>query len=244
MREFIFGGISTKEFGVHVSGEDSFAVPAPRTTSQTIAGRSGDLLIWDGSYENITIDYPCAILRNFEDNYNAFAAFLMSKAGYQRLEDSYHPSFYRMASVADGLDPTMYALNRNGTFTVSFNCKPWKYLAAGDTAVTIETETTIENPTRYESRPLLRVYPTADAETLITINDINTILITATDAVEYIDIDCEIGECYCGSVNANGYVVFSTTGDDDLPALAAGSNILTLDNAAAQVSMYPRWRTI
>ena len=100
--------------------------------------------------------------------------------------------------------------------------------------VTIASPAELENPTLFESKPIIRVYGNG------TLN-INDIYITvANSPYTYIDIDCELMDCYHGSNNANSYVSFSTT---DYVTLRSGTNYFSY-SGFSQVSITPRWYTI
>lgn len=238
---FKFNGKSVKDFGVYVSGADTFISSAPNIESKTIPGRNGDLLIADGAYKNVSIPYTCQILKDFESNFRNLSGWLFSDPGYQRLEDSYHPEYFRLGSAETALEAEMTALNREGEFKVTFNCKPQMFLLSGETAVTLGESTTLINPTMFKARPLLRVYATSTQTVTLVFNDVTTVTVANANDLEYIDIDCEIGEAYCGDVNANDQVSFMSTESDDLPYLKAGNNIITCSGAA---EIIPRWWTI
>lgn len=97
--------------------------------------------------------------------------------------------------------------------------------------VTIASPAELENPTLFESKPLIRVYGNG------TLN-VNDIYITvANSPYTYIDIDCELMDCYHGSNNANQYVSFSTT---DYVTLRSGTNYFSY-SGFTQVEVTPRW---
>ena len=97
-----------------------------------------------------------------------------------------------------------------------------KYEQTGDTMI---------NPTVYPSKPLIRV----TGNGTVTLNDI-TIIIDGAD--EYVDIDCEMMDCYEGSVNRNNDVTFSTY---DFPELQVGMNTAEVGEGIQTVQVVPRW---
>ena len=97
--------------------------------------------------------------------------------------------------------------------------------------VTIASPAELENPTLFESKPIIRVYGNG------TLN-VNDIYITvANSPYAYIDIDCELMDCYHGSNNANQYVSFSTT---DYVTLKSRTNYFTY-SGFTKVEVTPRW---
>lgn len=89
------------------------------------------------------------------------------------------------------------------------------------------------NPSPFDSQPLIRVYGTGSVE-------INGITITVSAVgTSYTDIDCELMDCYEGSVNRNAYVSFSTY---DFPVLVPGvTDVNVIDNTITAVEIKPRW---
>ena len=97
--------------------------------------------------------------------------------------------------------------------------------------VTIASPAELENPTLFESKPLIRVYGNG----ALNINDIY--ITVANNPYTYIDIDCELMDCYYGSNNANQYVSFSTT---DYVTLRSGTNYFSYSGFTS-VQVTPRW---
>ena len=108
----------------------------------------------------MTIPYNCGIIRNFDDVYTGFMNALLSDPGYHRLEDSYHPDIYRMAALTKIEKPGLHQLNRDGAFTLSFDCRPQSFLKIGETPIEFTADGTVWNPTPFASRPLLRIWGT------------------------------------------------------------------------------------
>ena len=93
----------------------------------------------------------------------------------------------------------------------------------------------IANPTLFEAKPLLRIYGTGQLQ-------IGTGLLTIdTAGTEYIDIDCDVMDCYEGFANRNGNVTISKW-----PTFTPGNNIIAFPNDSniTQVYITPRWWTL
>ena len=100
--------------------------------------------------------------------------------------------------------------------------------------VTIASPAELENPTLFESKPLIRVYGNG------TLNVNDQYITVANSPYTYIDIDCELMDCYHGSNNANQYVSFSTT---DYVTLGSGINYFSY-SGFTKVEVTPRWYEI
>lgn len=230
---FIYNGIDTSDYGIEISGGGLYSAPTRDVTKISIPGRNGDLEIDNNRFNNILVTYPCSIVSDFQTQADAFRAALLQSSGYFRLEDSYRPDYFRLASYEGGMEPDVTALIRQGLFDVTFNCKPQLFLVSGETAQTITTTTTITNSTLFNARPLIRAYGTGSffiGSTEVEITEENT--------AGYTDIDCDIQDCYCGTDNRNPYVSLSS-----FPVLEPGNTTIRLDGVT-QLDLTPRWWTI
>lgn len=237
MKTFTFNGVSSDSFEYFINGAGVFNSPEPDLEYVSVPGRNGDLIYDNKRFNNIEVSYsPVFTLQNFRATSKAFQAWLLSHKGYFRLEDDYQPLYYRMASIKDAIPVTDIAwTNDAGAMEVIFNCKPQLYLVSGDDAVEFTADGTITNPTKFAAKPLIRVYGTGS----LTVGDV-TMTIGAS-SYAYIDIDCELMDCYYGSYNANQYVTIG----DYFPTLAPGSNNIVLtDNTITKAEVTPRWWTI
>lgn len=153
-----FGGVCSADYGIYITGEAVYNAPARNVEMVDVPGRNGQLLIDYGTYENITVTYPCGVYgddqADFRAAISAFRNAILSKVGYQKLEDTYHPDEYRMGVVIGGMEVAP-AAGRAGEFNLSFNCRPQRFLVSGETEVTITSGDTLTNPTHFDAHPLL-----------------------------------------------------------------------------------------
>lgn len=222
------GGRNLADFGVYISGEGTYNAPEKSITEEIVPGRNGSLIIDNGRYQNIEVSYPAFIIRDFPRNMAGLRSYLTSLRGYSRLEDSYHPDEYRMAALSGGLDvKTSGYMNREGKFTLTFNCKPQRFLRSGEYAIPVDSGATVYNPTLFDAKPLIRVYGNGS----ITVNGET---MEWSGSSEYVDIDCDIQDCYYMGANMNRYV----TGD--FPVLSPGDNVIVFTGSTS-VRITPRW---
>jgi len=229
---FTFDSTTSSSFGVWISGSGTFSAPARAYNLLTVPARNGALVGLDKRFENIEVTYP-AFCYN-PANLASFRAFLLSHEGYFKLEDTYNSGEYRMAMYAGPFEPEMTSMLDAGSFDIVFNCKPQRYLNSGLTVQTFTADGTINNPTKFPSQPLLRVYGTGN----LGIGS-DTITITAADV--YTDIDCEMMDAYKGTVSKNDYVVLSNY---NFPVLESGNTGIALGTGITKVEITPRWWTI
>lgn len=165
---FTFGDVSSKDYGVYITQEAAYNAPERDVDVVEIAGRNGAYILDKGRFRNITVSYKCGIAlddeQSFESAIRTFRNALASKAGkYVRLEDEYNPNEYRQAAFLGGIEVDM-ADRRAGEFTVSFDAMPQRWLKSGETAVTVASGGTLNNPTLFDASPLLEVYGYGEIE--------------------------------------------------------------------------------
>lgn len=128
----IFGGLKSLDYFVWIDGGGTYGAPRRSVEYVSVPGRNGDLIIDGGKWENIEVTYDAFIPKKFPQKINDFRMALCNKLGYQRLEDTYHPDEYRLASFEGAIEPVTTQWNRGGTFSLVFNCKPQRYLKSGE----------------------------------------------------------------------------------------------------------------
>ena len=235
MNFLTYAGKSTLDFGILISGEGTYNSPERNVEVQEVAGRSGNLLFDMGNFKNITVDYPAYIKNGMPDKVRDFLNYAASFTGYQRLEDTYHPYEYRMGRFISNVSVEAIGYkNRSGQFTISFDCKPQRFLKSGEDTVTYTANGTIFNRTNFSSKPLLRIYGTGAGTVGI---GSETITISAINS--YVDIDCDIMDAYKGSTNCNGNVSFT----DDI-VIRPGEVGIAKSGNITRVDITPRWYII
>ena len=132
---FVLDGVDSRTFGVYISGQGTFSSPARPYEARPIPGRYGDILTGGKRLENGVLTYPAFIVRDLESNIRALRNFLLSRSGYVRLTDSYHPEEFRMAAFVEAIKPEMEPYNESGRFSLEFVCKPQRFLLAGNIPV-------------------------------------------------------------------------------------------------------------
>lgn len=234
MNYLIYDGEQSSDFGVYIGGQGTFNAPKRSVTKYEIAGRNGELIRDNGRFENIQITYPVVIMEEFRDRSDALNAWLKSKTGYCRLEDTYNPDYYRRAMLIDEIKYKTTAWNRSGQGELTFDCMPQRFLKSGESWTSVTNGGTITNPTRFASKPIIKVSGTGLVN--VKLGDYRMIL-TMTN--EVICIDSELMDCYNDSLNANSKVQLV----NGFPVINAGDNTITISGNAS-VQIMGRWWTI
>ena len=157
----VFGGVSSADYGIYISGEALFDAPKREVETVAIPGRNGDLLIDHKRFENIEVSYPAFCYNKtyteFIENIDNFRNAIASQTSYQRLTDTFHPDEFRMATFINGIEINPILYNSGATFTITFTCKPQRFLTSGEIPQIFNAAGTILNPTLFESLPLIKV---------------------------------------------------------------------------------------
>lgn len=136
---FTINGRSSADWDIVVSNDNGYDAPPRDVESIPVPGRNGNLHIDRGRWENVEKVYnDCVIQSGFAEKMDSFRAYLATLRGYQRLEDTFHPNEYRLATFDDGLEvKTIGTRYNNGVFDLRFNCKPQRFLKSGEEPVDI-----------------------------------------------------------------------------------------------------------
>lgn len=248
----VIDGKPSLDFGLVISGAGTFTSPQKRYEEVDIPGRNGKLLLnTDNFFENGQISYECFVYENagrilpkyshidaldqrtLSDKLGALRAYLGSRNGYFRLEDTYHPEEYRLAYYAEPFDPEVGQGLDYANLTLKFVCKPQRFRKDGEIPKVFTTSGKIFNPTGFEAKPLIRAYGTGSFT-------IDGVTMKINSASGYTDIDCELMECYKGTTNCNGNVTLNKWA---FPKLKSGESPVSL-SGISKLEIKPRWWTI
>lgn len=236
---FCFNGITSLEKGAIIAkgGKNSYNGAERDIEYIEIPGRSGALIIDNGRYLNLDIQYSLILLSDIEDGMALLARglkeWLLSQVGYYKLWDTYDPCYFRYAAYKGGLDiaqeiPTL------GDTTVTFTCKPFRYSLVGDKTITLTAATTITNPERFPSLPYIKVYGSGDV--VLTVKSQTFGILSVDGAIE---IDSEMMNVYNGSVAQNDHWE-----SDQFPSFSPGENVISWTGDVSKIEIIPRWRTL
>ena len=234
MGVIIFNNKSSADCRIQVAHPPGYAYPERDYTITHIPGRNGDIIQDNGCYKNVERTYEVSFdvpNEDFATYANAVSAWLHSTTGYARLEDSYEPNYYRMATYQESnIFENLY--NQAGTATIVFECKPQRFLKTGDNIIAIQNSLTIMNPTGFEAYPLFKVTGTSG---VLTVNG-NSITFSSIDG--FVMLDCELQDAYKENINKNSTI------SGTFPVLKSGSNTISWTGGISSVTMKPRWWTI
>lgn len=229
---FTLDGKSSKDFGVYISGLNTFGAAERDQTKVEVVGRNGDLTIDNGRYRNVSVVYPAFIYDGFKQNVAAFRNFLLSKKAYTRLEDTYHPDEFRLAKFSGAFNADVVANLVAGEFDLTFDCYPQRFLKRGEKEYEFTASGAIRNDTDQVALPLVRVY----GDGKVTINGIS---ITISGSDTYTDIDCDLQEAYKDTLATSKNNTI-TLNDGKFFELESGDNVISF-TGVTKVVIKPRW---
>lgn len=234
MNFFVYDGKNSQDLGLLISGEKTYNSPSRDVTTVSIPGRSGDLIIDNGRYNNVEISYTVSFRKDVPEKTRALKAWLLSNAGYRRLEDTYQPEYFRLAAISNATAFEI-SINRYGTAELIFNCNPFLFSKGGEQTVSIPASGgRIYNPEYFESQPIITVYGNGNG--VLSVNNINYNL---SDIDGYVTINSDVGLVYKGTENKNSTVNFI-----EFPTLQVGENIIDWTGGITKVEIIPRWCTL
>lgn len=265
MGVIIFNGKSSDEIGIKVEKFPNYDIPEKDYDIIHVPGRNGDIVIDTGSYKNITRKYQISVAtygNEFYKTINSVAEWLHSSPGYAILEDSYEPDYYRIAFYRE-TNSIENIFDEAGRATISFECKPQRFLKDGDTPIVFTENGSITNDTAFISFPIINVTVSNETDSVINVGNytINipadkTELIVTSDGDHIVDdsnhkialsnvsditINSELQDIYSGTINKNSSIILN---GGEFPKLNPGENLISFSGSVQRLEVIPKWWTI
>jgi phage-related protein len=228
---FYLDGIDARSAGIQLQAPIEFSEAVPVVEAQTIPGRNGDLILETGSYEIRSGSASCFCLQNdVEKAISSAGRFLMGKKWYRRLETSDDPDHYWLARVENSPQIAM-RLRTLAPFEIGFDCKPQRFVKAGENAVVFTSNGSLFNQYGQIALPFITLYGQGAGR--LTIGDC-VVEVKALDGTLYLDSDTQNAYNDNGNQNLNiNAPVFPVFGDGEIPIAFSGG--------VERVEIIPRW---
>lgn len=237
-----FNGIRSDQFGIGVENYPKAVKPVRKMDRYTVPGRNGDILMMQDAWENVKQSYDIFAgdmeKQSVHDNFTDIASWLCAPKGYCELWDDFDPNHFRMAILYGSFDVEALAAGSIGRTTITFDCKPQRYLFSGKSPVEfIRAPGKIWNPTAYQAKPLIFVTRSSAGSGTVTVG--NNVFTVSALPENGLYIDCEKMECYdSNGTNANSMVSSSSS---EFGGLNPGNNSIGFTGAVNKVAITPRW---
>ena len=240
---FIFNGQSSLELGIRIRTKSIFSMPKYDMNFVSIPGRNGDLINSNKRIGNVSISYTCFVpaksIEELATKIRNIKKWLYADVdSYHEFQDSYEPDFVRYAVFANKLDITEQ-VNKIGVFTLTFSCKPFKYLEESLSLKEIsQSGATLFNPYPFASKPYFRIEGNGSINLIIT-NSKGTNTWYFSNVEGYIEIDSELMSCFKDTVLENKKMY-----GNDFPLLEGGENHIEVTGNVTKLSIIERWNVL
>lgn len=251
--ELWYNGKSSRAAGVrHIEHFPSMDRPERKVEVFDVPGRNGSIVFPTDSFDNIVREYEIYAGEGTRDSappkFADISDWLNSAGGgYARLEDTFEPEIFRLAYCLGGYEAES-AFNRFGRATISFYCRPERFLKTGEEKITYNYGGTyppypeIYNRTSFWAKPLLYVQCQVGADPApilfehISTGKIFYIYWAGIGPSMGLYIDCETMDVYGDTgENLNHFVQI-----DEFPQLGPGLTRVSL-NSDYKLKIVPRW---
>ena len=232
----VFNGISSQDLHIQVQTEPSYDFPEKDYEVTHVPGRNGDIVIDQGSWQNVSRKYNLAMDAgkiSYTEVASKLVQWLHSASGYARLEDSYEPDFYRMAMYKDS-GSISNIFNKAGQIEVEFTCKPQRYFKSGEAADIFVASSEYRNPTDFPAKPLIKIHGSGSG-----VVGIGTYTVTINDIIDGMIVDSEQQDTYKDQINCNSKVSIT-----EYPKLVSGNNSISISGGVTSIEIIPRWWTL
>ena len=233
---FIFDGINSKDMGIKIERHNNFSSPQRRVESISIPGRTGNILIDDGSYENQIFEYElileCDSKKGIDisKKANEISSWLHGDYTYKTLTFSNSDKTYK-AVVINKIDITQM-FKKFAKALVVFEAYEVANVAKGKSISVIKNEGTFINNTNREVKPILKLVGEGDC-----IININNQEMKIKGIEGHIIVDSYNMDCYKklddGFVENNNKKMFGS-----FPVFNIGENEIKVNGAILEVLGY------
>ena len=136
LKGFTYDGIDSLDYDLYITSGSVYDAPERVVDMIKVPGRNGNLAIDRGKFENIDVEYNVYTKdrsqTSFAQNIRDFRNELCSRHEYLRLTDDYNSDEFRLGIYKSGLELDA-DIDRAGAIKLTFDCKPQRFLTAGET---------------------------------------------------------------------------------------------------------------
>lgn len=257
---FVFDGMSSLAFDAWVFRVNDYDGAEKQLSTASIPGRSGDVVLDGYRFGNVSQEYDVLIFEDFDRNYKNLRAFLLSRSGYCRLEDTFHPEEFYEAYYDAAMIPTVTRNGKMGKIRLRFQRKPQRWLKSGERPIVMTHYAEyMENDGYFPSYPLVKLNCTAIST--------GAYISLRHEGSTTFKFEITAGAIPNGILNRDMYFDFETLsfqlglgrdaerynhlgemtiykGTDDSMQLVPGTNTIDVYAFDGTREIYPRWYTI
>ena len=142
-----FAGQNSKDYLLYLSAPGVYDSPAVDLELTAVPGKNGDVITDNARkgqrrFKNLDITYKAFFFDGVPAKTAAVKAWLLSPAGYQKLQDTYDPEFFRLAICKEAIEfePVKQKAAR---MELKFHCQPQRWSVEGQQALRMEAPGTL-----------------------------------------------------------------------------------------------------
>lgn len=239
-----FAGIRSDERYLIVEHYPQRFFPKRKYNAQAIPGGDKDFLIDEGEDAFSNYSQPYSVFFDSKgpglpQASRHIAEWLLGNPGYQRLEDSYDPDFYRLAYYSGG-ERFLNYFNEYGRGTLTFTCAPKRYYKTGEREIEVANSQKLYSPSIFHAHPIIKITGSGNCtltlvdksgtEKTFTINNVSGTVILYSREHKALNSQGESVNINVQSPYENLYLGQETT--------------ISRSSGISQVVIIPRWWTI
>lgn len=239
-----FAGIRSDERNLIVEHYPQRFFPKRKYNAQVIPGGDKDFIIDEGEDAFSNYSQPYSVFFDskgpgLSQASRHIAEWLLGNPGYQRLEDSYDPDFYRLAYYSGG-EQFLNFFNQYGRGTLTFTCAPKRYYKSGEVPIALVNGQKIFSPSTFKAYPIIKI--TGSGTCTLTIADKNDISKTFT--INNVSGEVTIYSREHKALNSSSASVNQNVESDYENLYLDTESAISWNSAVSSVILIPRWWTI
>ncbi len=258
MHNLIYNEKSLSSLGFCIANPPKQSISKRSFDIVEIPGMDGIAISDNGIYQSVEMIYEINSIpyripySNNRDIHRALAEWLSVWDGnFKILRDTYNEGYFFKA-ICKNIEPITEIAPKCLKTTINFIRQPFLYSDEGqDLIVQIASEDmpgvsfALHNPENFNSLPYIKIY--GEGKILVSINGKAFNVLSGIS--EYIEIDSELKNAFCGTKNCNNLVDC-----DYMPEFIPGENIIKIygiydsttfkTGKCTRVEIVPRWRCL
>ena len=239
-----FAGIRSDERNLIVEHYPQRFFPKRKYNAQVIPGGEKDFVIDEGEDAFSNYSQPYSVFFDskgpgLSQASRHIAEWFLGNPGYQRLEDSYDPDFYRLAYYSGG-EQFLNFFNQYGRGTLTFTCAPKRYYKSGEVPIALANGQKIFSPSTFKAYPIIKI--TGGGTCTLTIADKNDISKTFT--INNVSGEVTIYSREHKALNSSSASVNQNVASDYENLYLDTESAISWNSAVSSVILIPRWWTI
>lgn len=246
MRDFSFNGVSLSSFGGRIIKAPRHTIATRDKTFTKIYGQSGDELIDNGSYNNVTFSVEIGFFtfvsqQTAQQLASAIINWLAPlQDGYYVYRDSENTGYFTRAALVN-FDQVEQEMRTFLKATLTFNRVPFWYSNSGTHGITFNNQGVFANPENYPSEPVLNLTYTGSRTVPVRIAfNGSPIGITMGSMPLNNQIIDGVQKQHYRVENGNKIYLSNVLPPDLVP----GDNLIAFDTSQVICTLTPNWRRL